>query len=430
MLDSAISVEGLGKRYRLGGARAPYHTLRESLSQLVRRPTGRAETTGRRTGPGDADEIWALRDVTFDVPRGQVLGIIGRNGAGKSTLLKVLSRITEPTVGRATVRGRLGSLLEVGTGFHPELSGHENIYLNGAILGMSRADIQRRFDEIVAFAEVERFLTTPVKHYSSGMYMRLAFSVAAHLEPEVLVVDEVLAVGDAEFQRKCLGKMQAVAGEGRTVLFVSHNLDAVRSLCSRAILMSAGRVKMNDTVESVVAQYLNEFRRSSAETDLLTRGDRTGSGEIRMSALRFRDEHGNPTQTFKTGARATTSIELVRGDAATPTEVTVFLAIVSGLGVPLTLHSNLYTGETLEVPGGRASVECVVLRLPLQPGVYRLDLGVRIGDRVVDHITGAGHVQVEPGDYFGTGQQPPSLFPVLGDAAWSVRPLDEPAGRP
>src|SRR5688500_10977932 len=246
----AITVTDLGKQYRLGAQQAAYATLRETLMGAVRSPL-------RAFRRSEEPRFWAVRGVGFEVAQGEAVGIIGRNGAGKSTLLKMLSRITEPTEGRIVLHGRVGSLLEVGTGFHPELSGRENIFLNGAILGMARAEIVRKFDEIVAFAEVEKFIDTPVKHYSSGMYLRLAFAVAAHLEPEILIVDEVLAVGDAEFQKKCLGKMDdASKKEGRTVLFVSHNMGAVNSLCSRAILLSEGSILEQGDVSPVVQLYL------------------------------------------------------------------------------------------------------------------------------------------------------------------------------
>jgi lipopolysaccharide transport system ATP-binding protein len=242
MNDVAIQIRGLGKRYRLGGARKGYKTLRESIVAAALAPFRHFSAASKaENGEG---VFWALKDVNFDVGQGEVIGVIGRNGAGKSTLLKVLSRITDPTEGEIDINGRVGSLLEVGTGFHPELTGRENVYLNGAILGMRRAEITRRFDEIVEFAEVERFLDTPVKYYSSGMYMRLAFAVAAHLEPEILVVDEVLAVGDMQFQKKCMGKMESVAAAGRTVLFVSHNIGAIRTLCQRVVWLESGRLKM------------------------------------------------------------------------------------------------------------------------------------------------------------------------------------------
>jgi lipopolysaccharide transport system ATP-binding protein len=243
MSESAIHINGLGKKFQLGRERG-YRTLRESLLQTF------------KSSSNDAASFWALRDINLEIERGQAVGLIGRNGAGKSTLLKILSRITEPTTGRAEIRGRVGSLLEVGTGFHPELTGRENIYLNGIILGMKRAEVNRQFDAIVAFSEVEKFIDTPVKHYSSGMYVRLAFAVAAHLEPEIMIVDEVLAVGDSAFQKKCLGKMNDVAASGRTVVFVSHNMGAIRSLTSRAVWLEDGQIKENGSSEDVVRKYL------------------------------------------------------------------------------------------------------------------------------------------------------------------------------
>lgn len=257
MSNLAIRVENLGKLYRIGSKQQSYYTLRDALVDAVMTPVRRVRGLLRGESAADLhEEIWALKDVSFEVKHGEVVGIIGRNGAGKSTLLKVLSRITEPTTGCADVYGRIGALLEVGTGFHPELTGRENIYLNGAILGMSRAEINRKFDEIVDFAGVEKFIDTPVKHYSSGMGLRLGFAVAAHLEPEILIVDEVLAVGDAEFQKKCLGKMSSVAGEGRTVLFVSHNMAAVQSLCKRAVLLEMGSIKIDTNARDAVKLYL------------------------------------------------------------------------------------------------------------------------------------------------------------------------------
>jgi lipopolysaccharide transport system ATP-binding protein len=254
MGDAAIRVEGLGKQYRISGSRARYQTLREQVMGAMAAPWKALRRSGQENGKLT---IWALRDVSFDVKRGEVVGIIGRNGAGKSTLLKILSRITEPTTGEVEMHGRVGSLLEVGTGFNPELTGRENVYLNGAILGMRRAEIARKFDEIVAFAEIEKFLDTPVKHYSSGMYMRLAFAVAAHLEQEILVVDEVLAVGDADFQKRCLGKMSDVASSGRTVLFVSHNMGAVIRICPRSVWLDQGTIVRQGETREIVHEYLN-----------------------------------------------------------------------------------------------------------------------------------------------------------------------------
>lgn len=257
MNNIALRVEKLGKRYRIGAAPERYRTLRDSIAQTATAPIRLLRSGRQRAKNGEENIIWALRDINFEVNKGQVLGVIGRNGAGKSTLLKILSRVTEPTEGSAEIHGRVGSLLEVGTGFHPELTGRENIFLNGAILGMNRVEIQSKFDEIVDFAEVEKFIDTPVKRYSSGMYLRLAFAVAAHLEPEILVVDEVLAVGDAEFQRKCLGKMSNVAHEGRTVLFVSHNMSAILRLTEEAIVLDKGQLNMRAPTQQAVDYYLS-----------------------------------------------------------------------------------------------------------------------------------------------------------------------------
>ncbi|MGI8606165.1 MAG: ABC transporter ATP-binding protein [Gaiellaceae bacterium] len=300
MVDVAIRVEGLGKRYKIG-ERAPYVTLRDSLADaagIARRLVTSPKRAQRHSGGGE-ETFWALRDVTFEVPTGQAIGIMGRNGAGKSTLLKILSRITEPTRGRAEVYGRFGSLLEVGTGFHPELTGRENTYLNRAILGMSRAEIDRKFDEIVAFAEIERFIDTPVKRYSSGMYVRLAFAVAAHLEPDILLVDEVLAVGDAAFQKKCLGTMSEAAKRGRTVLFVSHNLVAVRGLCERALLLDSGRIVQDATPAEVIAFYLGEGRVTNAEAVWEDRANAPGNERVRLHRIRLLDADQTVTSTLQ-----------------------------------------------------------------------------------------------------------------------------------
>ena len=325
MSDTAIKVEGLGKQYVIGKRQANYGSLRESLTETFNAPFRsarkalRAKSNGLRTksngngasaagasplvlGSSGSDTIWALKDVSFEVTRGEVVGIIGRNGAGKSTLLKVLSRITEPTTGAVDIYGRVGSLLEVGTGFHPELTGRENTFLNGAILGMRRAETERKFDEIVAFAEIDKFLDTPVKYYSSGMYMRLAFAVAAHLEPEILLVDEVLAVGDAAFQKKCLGKMGDVAKEGRTVLFVSHNMTAIRSLCRRVLWLDNGGIARTGETGEVVLDYLQQGAAPTLERiweDPATAPGDDAARLHRVSIVALAQEPGEPI-TVKT----------------------------------------------------------------------------------------------------------------------------------
>lgn len=300
MSDITIRVEGLGKRYYIGHqrSRSQYKALRDTLTDALAAPFRRAAKLlrGVATGAAELDEaLWALDDISFEVKRGEAVGIIGRNGAGKTTLLKILSRITEPTKGYAEIRGRVGSLLEVGAGFHPELTGRENIYLNGAILGMKRREIKRKFDEIVAFAEVEKFIDTPVKHFSSGMYLRLAFAVAAHLETEILLVDEVLAVGDIRFQRKCLSRMQVIGKQGRTVLFVSHNMSAITRLCGRIVLLDGGRVQADGPSHEVVSTYLKSDLGTTAAREWSEVRKAPGGEIARLRAVRVRAEDGRIT---------------------------------------------------------------------------------------------------------------------------------------
>ena len=301
MTDIAIRVEALSKLYRIGERQAPYHSLRETLvttlTELPSRLISIFRGSTARSDDGD-NTIWALKDVSFEIKRGEVVGIIGGNGAGKSTLLKILSRITEPTTGYAEIHGRVGSLLEVGTGFHGELTGRENIYLNGAILGMRRTEITRKFDDIVAFAEVEKFIDTPVKHYSTGMYLRLAFAVAAYLEPEILIVDEVLAVGDANFQRKCLDKMEDVGHEGRTVLLVSHNMSAITRMCNRAVLINQGKVVKDGPPSEVASTYLSSGLAASATREWPDPTTAPGGEVARICAVRIRNEDGQITHTM------------------------------------------------------------------------------------------------------------------------------------
>lgn len=292
-----VKVENVSKRYRIGARQQAYLTLREAMTRAARAPFERF----RRNGSGNAEIVWALQNVSLDVAPGEILGIIGRNGAGKSTLLKVLSRITEPTTGRAELFGRIGSLLEVGTGFHPELTGRDNIYLNGAVLGMKRREISAKFDDIVAFSEIDRFIDTPVKHYSSGMYMRLAFAVAAHLQPEILLVDEVLAVGDAEFQAKCLGKMGAVASEGRTVLFVSHNIVAVQNLCKRVIWIDEGKIHEEGPTHHVVKNYLSAASSPVAKERVWPNpASAPGNDKVRIHRACARPTDGSSSITIQT----------------------------------------------------------------------------------------------------------------------------------
>ncbi|OGO10300.1 MAG: hypothetical protein A2Z66_08445 [Chloroflexi bacterium RBG_13_66_10] len=333
----AVRAESLGKQYRIGRSQAGYRTLRDSLVEAgagsIRRLSSLIHRRSSAVDGASSDTIWALRDLSFEIRAGQVVGIIGRNGAGKSTLLKLLSRITEPTEGEAEIRGRVGSLLEVGTGFHPELTGRENIYLNGAILGMKRLEIDRKFDEIVSFSEVEKFIDTPVKHYSSGMYLRLAFAVAAHLEPEILLVDEVLAVGDAEFQRKCLGKMSDVAQTGRTVLFVSHNMSAILRLTEETLVLELGRLALRAPSAAAVDYYMT--------SGMAQEGERIWEGDPRVSAaapfrpvaLRVRD--AQERVSAQVASAASCAVEFEYALDADVTGLRVGLYLMTSQGEPL-----------------------------------------------------------------------------------------------
>jgi lipopolysaccharide transport system ATP-binding protein len=306
MSQTVISIEDISKKYLIGHQRDASDGLRHRIEDAVRHPFRWLSSKNAAQNPsrhGDKEEFWALKNISLEIKQGEVLGIVGRNGAGKSTMLKILSRITEPTTGRIRLKGRVASLLEVGTGFHQELTGRENIFLNGAILGMSKADIRRRFDEIVAFSEIEKFLDTPVKRYSSGMYVRLAFAVAAHLEPDILIVDEVLAVGDAQFQKKCLGKMNSVAKEkGRTILFVTHNMAPVASLCSRALFLQNGQVKLDGTVQSVIGAYMQGSLSAQAVREWPDPRTAPGNSDIRLSHIRVSPPDGAAAMTVDTGA--------------------------------------------------------------------------------------------------------------------------------
>jgi lipopolysaccharide transport system ATP-binding protein len=372
MSETIIHVENLGKRYRIG-ERERYLALRDILARALSAPARIFRARKPASSNGDPTHIWALKDVSFDVRQGEVVGIIGRNGAGKTTLLKILARVTKPTTGFAEVRGRMGSLLEVGTGFHPELTGRENVFLSGAILGMGKAEILRKFDEIVAFAEVEKFIDTPLKHYSSGMQMRLAFAVAAHLEPEILLVDEVLAVGDTEFQKKCLGKMGDVAKQGRTILFISHSMAAVATLCKRGILLSAGRVEKIGPTSEVIDRYLTSAGDSPETVDLSSHKQRDGTGEVRFSQIGLRDGTGNPSRDFEYHDDLTFEITLDARRPSPPLHCVVEIHTAHGVPV-LHLFSQDDPSCAPLVVKSRTRVRCVLARCDLYPGTYSVDL--------------------------------------------------------
>jgi len=381
--DSALCADGIGKRYTLGAVQG--RLLSERITELLRRQ--RRFSSPGATGGRD---FWALRDVSFEISAGEIVGLIGRNGAGKSTMLKVISRITPPTVGRAAVRGRVGTLLEVGTGFHPELSGRENVFLNGAVLGMKRREIMRKYDEIVEFAGVQRFLETPVKRYSSGMYVRLAFAVAAHLEPEILLVDEVLAVGDAEFQRKCLGKMRDVASHGRTVLFVSHNLGAISRLCERALLFEAGRLREDGPAAEVISTYMSSTAASkdAGLADVRDDAPRLGTAEARLRRVRLTGSDGAPLGALHLDERFRVSAEFEVVEAVS--EV-VFEVGVSTFAGDRLLTANSVDREQPPVPLAAGPREVTVeLDALLLPGEFMIDVGVhRPNGTTIDFVQGA-----------------------------------------
>jgi lipopolysaccharide transport system ATP-binding protein len=364
--DPIITVDQLSKRYVIGHQRGKGDGLRHAIEQAARHPVAWLKDRSRKV-KGKKEEFWALKNVTFQINRGEVVGILGRNGAGKSTLLKILSRITEPTTGRIHLKGRVASLLEVGTGFHQELTGRENIYLNGAILGMKRAEIRRKFDEIVAFSEVEKFLDTPVKRYSSGMYVRLAFAVAAHLEPEILIVDEVLAVGDAAFQNKCLGKMREVARGGRTVMFVSHNMESVRRLCSRGILIHDGTVRMDNDIDQVLDAYSSSLAQP-ATTVLHNR-----NLGLTVFDIRLRNQDDQICSVFRPGDDLMVELNYeVNGSIDLPQFI---IAIQSFNGTCFTANM-LLDGRRPAVLQGRGRVACIFKSIPLLPQSYTVQLAI------------------------------------------------------
>ncbi len=433
MGDVVIRVEGLSKRYRIG-QRESYLALRDVLARTFSAPFRRVSSRSLTPNPDPPtpDFIWALQDVSFEIREGEVVGIIGRNGAGKTTLLKILSRITKPTAGYAEVRGRVGSLLEVGTGFHSELTGRENIYLSGAILGMTKKEIDRRFDEIVAFAEIEKFIDTPVKHYSSGMYVRLAFAVAAHLETDILLVDEVLAVGDAAFQKKCLEKMSHASHEGRTVLFVSHNLAAVEALCRSCFLLNGGCLLAKGPARQVVEQYLEMSIPTPAQVVNLSNhpGRRPGSiPMMRQVSLSFGHDSGSERNFLRLGSDLTLTVSYTsEHPIAKPV---LGFVIRNRLGIPILGLNNKFSGAYPShgsVTSG--TVSCHLRDCPFVEGRYTVDLW--FGDPYQDYdvIENAISFDVLPRDHFGTGLlPPPQIGLIVWPACWTFE-ADKTPGKP
>jgi lipopolysaccharide transport system ATP-binding protein len=429
MPDIVIKAENLGKKYIIGhqSENGRYVALRDVMMQNAQGLWHKAKDLlrGKPIILGDTlEEFWALKDVSFEIQRGEAVGIIGRNGAGKSTLLKILSRITEPSAGRVTIKGRVASLLEVGTGFHPELTGRENIYLNGAILGMSRAEIKRKFDEIVAFAEVEKFLDTPVKRYSSGMYVRLAFAVAAHLEPEIMVVDEVLAVGDAAFQKKCLGKMGEVASEGRTVLFVSHNMGAIQQLCARAMLIRSGSLLMEGRTDQVVRHYLSDAHADgSGVFDVSGDVRHTGRCQGLIKEIRLTGSDGLASNRFLPRESMQIALSIDPPHAIKNPKVAV--SIEDQFGRRLMTFGSHFQRQGLQDIEGPTMVTCSIPELTLGEGDYLLSASVatRI-DGLLDSLDGVARFHVGWYDSFGNGEPFYSVYgPVLTNSVWVISPF-------
>lgn len=412
MSNTAIRIEGLSKAYRIGLKEEIPDTLLALATGLVRAPVRnwRRLRSLNTYGNGAADEqpdlYWALKDVSFEVAEGEVVGIIGRNGAGKSTLLKVLSRITEPTRGRVTIHGRVSSLLEVGTGFHPELSGRENIYMNGTILGMTKREIDRKFDEIVAFSGVEQFLDTPVKRYSSGMKVRLAFAVAAHLEPEILIIDEVLAVGDQEFQNKCLGKMQDVATSGRTVLFVSHNMAAVEGLCSRGVVLDRGRLTKHGPVREALAHYVASGSGSdSLDVDLRKHPARVSKKPPVFTRLRLTDDVGETLSGVRLWEPVTFEVSISPQDEVV--QCAIGIHIYNELGARVaTCHTGYQYEKSLSL-SEPCIARCRLESWPLMPGRYGVVVAMATGTSQIDRVEPALNFDVLASDVYGTGKMPP-----------------------
>lgn len=423
MSRTAIVVNNVSKLYRIGMRRQRSDTLVGAITSWIKAPI----TNYRRlrkltsfTDGGDEDDvIWALRDVSFEIGEGEIVGVVGRNGAGKSTLLKILSRITVPTFGYAEMSGRVSSLLEVGTGFHPELTGRENVYLNGTILGMRKKEIDDKLDEIVDFAGVERFIDTPVKRYSSGMKVRLAFSVAAHLEPEILLVDEVLAVGDLQFQRKCLGRMDAVAKEGRTVLFVSHNLAAIERLCKRTLVITEGRIHTDAPTPEALSVFLDLARGDSGVQDDLKTIER-GRGLIPvLSKVRLVDETGRTLASIRAGQAIDIVIHYEHSEELMdPAFVVVFSDRYDQSILRLGTHFQL--GDLRSIPSSGV-VRCHVDSLPLPPGQYSLTVGCTASGRMLDQLERLIDIDVIPSNFFRTGRMPDShMTKVLARAEWEL----------
>lgn len=419
--NPVIQVENLGKRYRIGAAQKRAKNLREALRRLPLAPFRYLRT--RVHGPEEADILWALKEVSFEVKQGEVLGIIGRNGAGKSTLLKILSRITDPTEGRAQIRGRVNSLLEVGTGFHPELTGRENIYMNAALHGMKRAEIDRKLDEIIAFAEVEKFMDTPVKRYSSGMYTRLAFAVAAHLEPEILIVDEVLAVGDAAFQNKCLGKMGEVARVGRTVIIVSHNMGSIEALCRRCVVLKEGSVDFVGDAQEAISKYLSDSQIRS-NVSMALRHDRLGSGSLIIVDVSIGVSGNESCDYWRTGEDCIVSFRYSVRPGVCIASVDIGMVVEDCNGHKLLYANTIVSRMQVSISHRGGTIDCLIKELPLSSGEYFLTYDVYHQGELLDKVEHAKSIRIESRDGVDTWASWGGYGTVCAKYSWSTRNAD------
>jgi lipopolysaccharide transport system ATP-binding protein len=411
-MNYALRCENISKKYKIGGRQKSYRTLSETITGWLPRLFDRR---------AKQETFWALKDVSLDVERGEIIGIIGRNGAGKTTLLRIIANVTKPTLGQVTVLGKVGSMLEVGTGFHGELTGRENIMLSGAILGMKRSEILSKFDEIVAFSELDQFVDTPVKRYSSGMYLRLGFSVASHLDTDVMLVDEVLAVGDSGFQQRCMEKIKSITQSGRTVLFVSHNMTAIANLCNRCIVLDEGQVKMIGSTETAIEYYMQQ-RLGRSRMPLTERKDRSGDGRLIFADCLFETNDGTVLESVLSGQSVIIHLALRKRIPEPVRDVAVVISIYTAQGQIVTSLWTEYNKFRFDCNEEFTHVYCRIPRLPLTPGRYSMRLGMASGNQPLDWLDDAAGISVVAGDYFGAGllARPEKLGLLFIDHQWET----------
>jgi lipopolysaccharide transport system ATP-binding protein len=422
-MSTIIKVENISKQYRLGnvGLGSLSHDLNRWWYNMRGKedPYLKIGEENDRSVKGKSDYVWALRDINFELKQGEVLGIIGRNGAGKSTLLKILSRTTTPTTGQIKIKGRVASLLEVGTGFHPELTGRENIFLNGAILGMTKKEIKNKFDEIIDFSGVERYIDTPVKRYSSGMYVRLAFAVAAYLDPEILIVDEVLSVGDIEFQKKAMGKMKDISeGNGRTVLFVSHNMVSIANLCTRGLILMNGNIALNGTIEDAIKQYQISNQSVSVKLDDY---NRKGTGACRINKINILNENGIQSNMQRLGDKMMVEINLINFSRKQLDKIRVIIGVYNPNDEGYLRFDSIVSGELICIAENGSTITCKIEEhLNIKPDQYTMNIAIFNADELIDYVSGVGKFFIENFDYYGSGQsiQSPELSKVFYRHSW------------